>query len=1417
MKNYPYVPSMVQAITVLTVLKMMTRAQISCGSGSMSGKIWYERLPNIQLQGFDNDIIKDASPPFMVLEKCQELCLRDRASNNIVRNCKSFDFQPGSRIAMYNGEPEYEESSCYLANEQAAPEGIGILMFVPNTVHFSEICITARKPDVDCPNRKYIFERHPRKKLMLDASDIKNVMVSNRSECEDKCLGEISFVCRSASFDSSTRTCSLTRFTRRTHPEKLKDSPTSDYLENTCLTAEKRCEGLAVFIKEEKKQLRGPFEVDHFSNITLEECQSMCIRAEKYFCRSVEYDERTQQCTLSEEDSISQSNDIDTSESPTHHFYDFACLDSPRGPEYQDNRVTSHLFNRKRPDTAFQRFRNSQLSAEHQSELSDKTLNECLDECLRQPSFQCRSAAYSERFRSCRLSRFNQRHDGMRIIYNADYDFYENLMHSVVGDDMESHDRPGIPPGMYPGRPGRPLPPKTPYPPSSSGGDYPGRPYPPSSGGYDRDPYPHRPRPGGYDDRYYPGPDEFYPPNIIPDIVPYPTTPGKVNVPPYYPDRRPLGERFGGFDIPYRPGYDDKFDRRRPGGIYIYEERDRYIPGDRYPSSDRYLPGDRYPPTDRYIPGDRYPSTDRYTPGDRYPSSDRYIPGDRYYPSDRYIPGDRLPSSGGRDRYPSSNRDRDRLIPGKYKPFPPDSNGYKPGGTKFSIYDFEDYGSSKYGGRYDDKYDRFDGRYRPGDRFGGNVNRYPSSEGGGGGRYEDDYYNRYRFSYYGDGQYGGPKYPFYPNRRPERPTSNGDRRPPFIDRRPLTGDRRPHTNDINHRPVSPIDHRPVPLDHRPSRPISPGPDGPIYDQFEGIASTTPFGTRCDSEEFKQTGIRQRIRKQFIVRLLTTPSLRDCQLSCIESQDFICRSFNYREGPPSYSDGEVENCELSDRDSRDLDINNPQYFEPINNFNYYERSLGRQGVDGDCLDVSQVCNEDGMEFTLRTREGFYGRIYTYGFYDKCFFRGNGGTINVLRISGAQGYPECGTQRFGDTMTNIVVVQFTDNVQTDRDKRFNLTCLFRGPGEAIVTSGYIGAGSGSPIPIEYLPAENTLSSKVRLLILYQGRPTTTIAVGDPLTFRLEAQDGYNYLTDIFATNVVARDPYTGRSVQLIDKYGCPVDSYVFPELDRGRNGDTLEAHFNAFKIPESNYLIFEANVRTCKDGCQPAYCPSSSGRTEPSFGRRKREINETMASMNGTTDDDTTISNDTIISITEKSIEEESKEAESTESPEHVRELIEVFESREELQMEARKAEPLLQSVCITPSEYQGLISAVFALVIILITVSLCVGCAYRRYWTVMKKNMAVDRSSPHLSASYPTTRNSALSGLSIFGSGFQKSFVGFNRTNIYPKDDLDCPEPAPGGPFEDPSEPIYTDPSLFERSRSLRSIAISQKQRQIIPN
>lgn len=111
-----------------------------------------------------------------------------------------------------------------------------------------------------------------------------------------------------------------------------------------------------------------------------------------------------------------------------HFFPRFLYNFVERGQEYPDNSGTSHLFSGgRRPDTAFQRYRNSRLGGEFHSEITGRSLSECLDECLRQTSFQCRSAVYSDRFRTCRLSRYNQK-DGMRIIYDADYDYYENLM-----------------------------------------------------------------------------------------------------------------------------------------------------------------------------------------------------------------------------------------------------------------------------------------------------------------------------------------------------------------------------------------------------------------------------------------------------------------------------------------------------------------------------------------------------------------------------------------------------------------------------------------------------------------------------------------------------------------------------------------------------------------------------------------------------------------------------------------------------------------------------------------------------------------------------------------------------------------------------------------------------------------------------
>lgn len=78
-----------------------------------------------------------------MLDKCQDICLRDRSSaNNLVRACSSFDFQAGARIASFGGAPEYEESACFLTREHAHPEGIGNLVLVPGSAHFAEVCLS---------------------------------------------------------------------------------------------------------------------------------------------------------------------------------------------------------------------------------------------------------------------------------------------------------------------------------------------------------------------------------------------------------------------------------------------------------------------------------------------------------------------------------------------------------------------------------------------------------------------------------------------------------------------------------------------------------------------------------------------------------------------------------------------------------------------------------------------------------------------------------------------------------------------------------------------------------------------------------------------------------------------------------------------------------------------------------------------------------------------------------------------------------------------------------------------------------------------------------------------------------------------------------------------------------------------------
>lgn len=149
----------------------------------------------------------------------------------------------------------------------------------------------------------------------------------------------------------------------------------------------------------------------------------------------------------------------------------------------------------------------------------------------------------------------------------------------------------------------------------------------------------------------------------------------------------------------------------------------------------------------------------------------------------------------------------------------------------------------------------------------------------------------------------------------------------------------------------------------------------------------------------------------------------------------------------------------------------------------------------------------------------------------------------------------------------------------------------------------------------------------------------------------------------------------------------------------------------------------------------------------------------------------------------------------EMPEQVREMIEVFESREELQQTARRAQALVEDpnlvnkdstgfmssipdpnqVCVTGTEYKAIVTSLVVLFALLLTVTGASAYFYRRYWNVMTKNYLANRGDIHSTEYLYNTRRSTnsanprlrsgISNLSLFSSpGLQKPFSP--RYNFY---------------------------------------------------
>ena len=140
--------------------------------------------------------------------------------------------------------------------------------------------------------------------------------------------------------------------------------------------------------------------------------------------------------------------------------------------------------------------------------------------------------------------------------------------------------------------------------------------------------------------------------------------------------------------------------------------------------------------------------------------------------------------------------------------------------------------------------------------------------------------------------------------------------------------------------------------------------------------------------------------------------------------------------------------------------------------------------------------------------------------------------------------------------------------------------------------------------------------------------------------------------------------------------------------------METSFNAFKIPESNFLVFEATVKSCRSGCRPVECPGPSGR-EQSLGRRRRAAGED---------------------------EEEEDKDDVTSSKVELREMFRVYENRENIPSNDASGQlitgTLIDEVCLPTGTHQAIVAS-------LATAFLLLLCTSAWAWIVYKKTRALD--------------------------------------------------------------------------------------------
>lgn len=204
---------------------------------------------------------------------------------------------------------DYERHTCYsiehpASNNQVSqtslvrtPQPIYLIPTLERTAYFEKICLNL--PLVEC-ERAWVYERVMAHHIYGNDDKIIEE-VPSRLKCQEHCLNEREFKCRSGEYDYVNMQCRLSKIDRHIKPTAFKPTTNSvDYFENQCIPVGNQCDA---FDRYEDMDL-GRAEIMRNAN-TSDQCQQMCTQTIKAFiCRSFTWSPITGKCYLNSANSF---------------------------------------------------------------------------------------------------------------------------------------------------------------------------------------------------------------------------------------------------------------------------------------------------------------------------------------------------------------------------------------------------------------------------------------------------------------------------------------------------------------------------------------------------------------------------------------------------------------------------------------------------------------------------------------------------------------------------------------------------------------------------------------------------------------------------------------------------------------------------------------------------------------------------------------------------------------------------------------------------------------------------------------------------------------------------------------------------------------------------------------------------------